>query len=94
MGVAPGLLLKVSPEGERKHFGQIGKPSEKPQKKMSELQKRQDSLSLSARHRAGEYRRAFLLPEDRQIALLLRGVERDEGAEGTGTDRSGASPKI
>lgn len=39
-----------------------------------------DLLSLSARHKAGGYRRARRFPDDRQMALFLRGVERDEGA--------------
>lgn len=59
---------------------------------LTELQK--DSLSLSARHKAGGYRRALRFPDDRQMALFLRGVERDDGAWGSGSDRSGASPNI
>lgn len=55
---------------------------------------KKDSLSLSARQRAGGYRRAFLFPDDRQMALFLRGVEREDGAGGKGSERSGASPKI
>lgn len=39
-----------------------------------------DLLSLSARHKAGGYRRARRFPDDRQMALFLRGVERDDGA--------------
>ena len=59
---------------------------------LSKMQKH--SLSLSARQRVGGYRRAFLFPDDRQMALFLRGVDREDGAWGSGTARSGASPKI
>lgn len=59
---------------------------------LNELQK--DLLSLSARHKAGGYRRARRFPDDRQMALFLRGVDRDDGAWGSGSDGSGTSPNI